>query len=150
MSRAAEFNGWCIVTGVDFRERFFVKDPTLSKIPNPDYDPNLPIDGTTNRKEIFQPKDLTGYTAKMDIRQSIERTSPIIKSLETGNGITIDGALGSVELFIDNAETNVAPILGAAGTEGFYDIFLIPPAPTDDNEVPLFGEIKIRGTTTDV
>jgi len=145
----AKYDGWCIVTGQDFRQIFFVKDPTLPKIPNPDYDPDYP-QSDNNRKEIYQPKDLTGYAAKMDVRAGEDRASDLLVSLETGSGITIIGVEGSVEVFIDNNVTNSDPILSAADTEAFYDIFLIPPVVTDDVQRIFGGEIKIKGSTTNV
>ena len=49
--------------------------------------------------------DLTGYTAKLDIRQNISDTSPII-SLSTSNSrITLGGALGTILLNLNATET---------------------------------------------
>jgi len=150
MSRSIEYNGWCVITGEDFREKFFIKDPTLPKIDNPDFDPSMKED-SANQKTLFQAKDLTGYTAKMDIRQSANRSGAILASLETGLGITIgspDPTDGSVELFIDNLVTNQDPILSAAGTEAFYDIFLIPAL--GDNIRLFNGTIRIVESVTNV
>jgi hypothetical protein len=150
MSNSAEFNGWCIITGEDFRQKFFVKDPTLPKINNPNYDPAQKED-SENQSKIYQPKDLTGFSAKMDIRQGPSRSSPLLISLETGLGITIGSpneADGSIELFIDNSVTNAEPFLSFADNEAYYDIFITPPV--GDNTRLFVGSIKVEGSVTDV
>jgi len=149
MTAAVELNGWCIVTGQDFRESIFVKDTTLPTIPNPDYNEDCTED-INNRKELYQAKDLTDYEAKMDIRDSNTVAGNLIKALGTiSGGITITALTGEVEIFIDNSETKIDPILSAAGSDAFYDLFLIPLAP-EDNQRVLFGTIQIIGAVTNV
>lgn len=64
------------------------------------------------------PLVLTGYTAKMDIRNSPGSTA--IASLSSGNGITIDGTAGSVRLQINKTVT-----LAFKPGSYAYDLFLI-------------------------
>ena len=60
--------------------------------------------------------DLTGYTAKMDIRQSVGGT--LIKALASGSGITLGGAAGTITLTISATDT------AAMTTDGVYDLEL--------------------------
>jgi len=150
MSNSVRYDGWCIVTGQDFRQKFFIKDPTLPKIPNPKYNVRLG-DSPHNSKEIYQPKDLTNYTAQMDIRESDSRSGTLLAHLEVGLGITLgtpDPADGSVELFIDNTVTNSQPFLDFTGNESFFDIFMAEAG--GDTQRLFFGMIKIQGSITDV
>lgn len=148
MSKAIEFNKWCIVTGEDFREFFFVKDPTLPKIPNPDYDPTKE-NKAGNRPDMFQAKDLTGITGKMQIRDSESRDGNLVADLETGSGLTFTNATGAVEIFIDNTVTNNSTFLALVGEKVYFDFFLIPPNP-EDNLRTIYGSMKVEGTITDV
>lgn len=152
VAKAIEFNGWCIVTGQDFREIISVKDPSLPKIPNPEFDPECEEDPIKNPKELFQPKDLTGFSSKMDIRtKEGHQLGTLIIALATGgNGIIIGSPNptdGIVEIFIDNLVTKISPISENLGDQ-FYDLFLIPSL--GDNQRISFGKIKIVDATTDV
>lgn len=150
-AKAAEYNGWCIVIGQDFRQKFVVKDPSLPKVDNPDYDSDYPEDPITNPKQIFQPKDLTGYSAKMTIRQQNNLTSDELITLEVGSGITLGSPTptdGTVELFIDSTVTDDAEFTGNVG-DNYYDFWLIPADP-EDNQRLLFGIIEVVEPVTDV
>lgn len=153
-AKAVEYNGWCIVLGQDFRQKFVVKDPSLPQVDNPDYDPDYPED-ITNRKLIYQPKDLTGWDAKMTIRDAAGLSGNEIITLDTPagatNGITIgsvDPTDGTIELFIDNTVTEIAPFIDNVGNV-YYDLWLIPPTPQDNQRI-LFGTIEIVEPVTDV
>ena len=148
MTTGVQYDGWVIVTGQDFREKIIVRDTTQDKITNPDWDKCEP----ESQQKIHPPKDLTGWTAKMDIRVSKSFESDLIKSLSSGLGITIgspDPVDGSLEIFIDNTETKIDPILEYAGKSVYYDLFLIPPSPQDNVRI-LYGTIFIEQATTDV
>ena len=145
MTTALKYHGWEIVTGQDFREVIIIRDPSQPKISNPDYTSC----GENGPREIYPPKDLTGWDVKMDIRVGPGSSSDLIKALSVGLGITLGGVDGSIELFIDNTETAVDPILENAGKRGYFDLFLIPPAP-DDNIRAIYGTIPIIEATTDV
>lgn len=97
--------------------------------------------GATFNKTLFW-KDstkiainITGYTARMQIRESLNATN-FLKELTTENGgINIVGAEGKIELFISDADTSAL-----AGTKAVYDLELI----TNDDPAQV---IKfIRGT----
>jgi len=150
--KTPEVNIWKIHTGEDFRRKFLVEDPTLPKIPNPNFDPECEEDPIKNPKELFQPKDLTGFTARMDIRTGDGAQFDLVKRLETGgSGITLgspDPADGTVELFINNTETETSPIVDEIGKDLFFDFFLIPPAPADDNKRLFKGTIPVVESVT--
>lgn len=147
-----EVNIWEIITGQDFREMFVVQDPTLDKIPNPEYDPECPEDEITNPKEIYQPKDLTGYTAQMDFRAGDGAQYDLIKSISAGLGITIgqpDPVDGSVEIFIDNTETEAVPFTDYKGQNIYADFFLLAPdAPVGDNKRLFKTTIPVKEAVT--
>ena len=64
--------------------------------------------------------DLTGYTARMDIKADIADTDPVI-SLTTDNGrIIITPSAGSVLLYLDPAETAAISI-----ERGVYDLEVV-------------------------
>lgn len=155
MSREGiELNDWCIVAGKDFRKIFFLEDLTLPKIDNPDFDPDQP-QRDDNPEFIFPPKDLTGWTGKMDIRTEDDFDSALIHSITTGGGgMTIgqpDPADGSVEVFIDNNVTKTdVEILANVGEAAFFDLCLIPPTGPEDLLTVFYGRIPIFKAVTDV
>jgi len=63
------------------------------------------------------PVDLTGYTARMKIRQL--KTDNVIVSLTSGSGITL-GNDGSITLFISASSTELLPLC-----KGRYDLELV-------------------------
>lgn len=83
--------------------------------------------------------DLTGYTARMQIREELEDTSVIV-DLTTGSGITLGGVAGTVKIVID-ATTTAAISSGS----GVYDIELVNGA-----EVTRFleGSVEFNGNVT--
>jgi hypothetical protein len=58
------------------------------------------------------PKNLTGYTAAMQVRETYDSTSTIL-SLTSGTGITLGGTAGTIALLVSSTAT-------ASLTEGFY------------------------------
>ena len=82
--------------------------------------------GETYRKTFYwknqnkSAKDLTGYTARMQIRKSNQSAS-FLQELTTGNGgITITPAEGKIELLISDTDTSALE-----GTYAVYDLELI-------------------------
>lgn len=68
------------------------------------------------------PKDLTGYTARMQIRETVE-SAVVLKSLTTENGgITLGGATGEIDLYLSAVDT-----AAIAWDSGVYDIEFIAP-----------------------
>lgn len=69
--------------------------------------------------------DITGYTARMQIRESIT-SDTLIDELTTENGgITLGGVLGTITLLISAADTEAYTF-----TTGVYDLEMISPAGT--------------------
>jgi len=82
--------------------------------------PDLLTDPTGN---TFEPFNLTGYTARMQIRRTLESATPML-SLTTENGrieINPGTATNEIELSID-AETTAT-----LSTSGVYDLEIIDP-----------------------
>ena len=79
-----------------------------------------PVLTYTDNAEPPVPIDLTGYTARMQIR--LKRTSPdFIHELTTENGgITLGGALGTITLLITSDDTTLFDFKSAV-----YDLELI-------------------------
>jgi hypothetical protein len=50
------------------------------------------------------PVDLSGYDARLQVRKSYENADAVF-SLSVGSGITLGGTAGSIELFIDAADS---------------------------------------------
>jgi len=70
------------------------------------------------------PIDITGYTARMQLREEKDSPDPAILELTDANGrITIGGANGEIDLFIDDADTETLTI-----ESGFYDLEIESPA----------------------
>ncbi len=79
-------------------------------------DPTFPAAGN--------PIDITGYTARMQLREEKDSPDPAILELTDSNGrITIGGANGEIDLFIDDADTEALII-----ESGFYDLEVESPA----------------------
>lgn len=90
-----------------------------------DYDLIIYVGATFTRRVVWKDSlgaliDLTGYTARMQIRQSV-RNPAILLTLTTENGgITLGGAAGTVDLLLTSTQT--AALTARAGV---YDIELI-------------------------
>lgn len=87
-------------------------------------------------------KDLTGYTGRMQLRESIESTT-VLHSMTTENGgISIDGPTGTIQLFISDTDTTAFDF-----DEAVYDLELIDTGDTGDvrrlveGDVELFDEV---------
>ncbi len=136
-----KYDRFKIITGAGFT-------PTFRRlIPNPDYPDVDPVNK-------FIPFDLTGYTARMDIRCGPAKTDLLIKSLTTENGgITLGGALGTITLFISGDETNDTATDTDIGNNigvNYYDFFFFSNVPGEQPEQFLVGEITIVESVSDV
>jgi len=70
------------------------------------------------------PKNLTGYTAKLQVRESIGST--LLLEMSTSNGkIILGGAAGTIQLLLSAAET-----AALTWDEGIYDLFITGPSGT--------------------
>ena len=91
-------------------------------------------------KETVQPVDLTGYTAKMQVREDIG--TPILLELTTENGgITLGGVLGSIELYVSATESS-----SFIWSEGVYQLELT--APNGDVSRKLAGRVVVTPEIT--
>jgi len=86
------------------------------------------------------PKDLTDYTAQMQIREQLE--GPVIKELTSGSGITITAVEGKIELALTVAETRLLQI-----RSGVYDLELTSGAPAKVTRL-LEGTITVTPEVT--
>jgi hypothetical protein len=72
---------------------------------------------------IFEPFDLTGYTARMQIRRTVDSSTPMLSLTSptvSGNGITVqDGANNALSINITNTMTS------ALTSSGVYDLEII-------------------------
>lgn len=87
--------------------------------------------------------DLTGYTAKMQVRETPEATgSPLVDLSSPSNGITITGASGKIEIIISSSLTAAL----VAPANAWYDLFITSPGGI--TEKLLFGAVTIYPAVT--
>lgn len=84
--------------------------------------------------------DLTGYTARMQIRADIDAADVLVE-LTTGDGITINGPAGQITLLLDDTQTAALD-----WCDGVYDLELIDP---DGNVMRLLkGPVEVDPEVT--
>lgn len=91
---------------------------------------NLPIveKGATYRHTLFWKDssnvaiDLTGCTAKLQVRESVDSDIVIVELSTANNRIIIDHNLGKIDLFISDEDTTVLDGFG-----GVYDLEIYQP-----------------------
>lgn len=97
--------------------------------------------GTTFRRTLTlkdaagDPVDLTGYTARMQIRAEVESTSVMLSLTTQNGGISLGGVAGTIELFISDINTSTVT------TEGVYDLEIVDGS---NNEVTRVLKGKVR------
>jgi hypothetical protein len=64
--------------------------------------------------------DLTGFTARMHMRDTLEATTPFLTLTTENGGITLGGAAGTVDLLASAAATSAI-----SATSGVYDLELV-------------------------
>lgn len=84
------------------------------------------------------PIDLTGYTARMQIRPDYASTTVLVELTTENARITITPAAGTIALYISDTDTSA---LAFADAPAVYDLELVPPAPGDVIRL-------LRGTVT--
>lgn len=84
--------------------------------------------------------NLSGYTARMQIRREIDDADFVVELTTENGGITIDGPEGSVSLHATPAQTRLL----ADGAP--YDLELI--TPSGDIYTPLSGKFRTRREVT--
>jgi hypothetical protein len=100
----------------------------------------LPI---TYKDDDGVPIDLTGYSAKMQIRSSPTSTEVIVDLTTENGGIIIDEENGLVTAYIDSDATAALDALA----NGAYDFFIFLPGATLVYS-DLYGAVKITERTT--
>ncbi len=80
--------------------------------------------GTTLYKQFTwkatgSPVDLTGYTARMQVRPSVTSSTVLLELTTTNGGIVLGGALGTITLSATAVQTAALP------RGGVYDIELV-------------------------
>lgn len=87
------------------------------------------------------PFPLTGYTARMHVRREVDSATTLIE-LTTANGrITINGALGRIQLSLTAADT------AAMTRGGYYDLEIVRTA-TGEVQKVLRGEFRLEKEVT--
>lgn len=74
------------------------------------------------KDEALDPVDLTGYTARLQIRRRVG-SSVVQLELTTGAGITLGGALGTIDLAITAAQSAALP--ARQGKRFVYDLEMV-------------------------
>jgi len=67
----------------------------------------------------YTPVDLTGYTARMQIRERLEDSTTIAELTTENSKIVLGGVAGTIQLLLTDTETS------AITTNGVYDLELI-------------------------
>jgi len=108
---------------------------------------SLPINLTIQFKSSKLPFDLTNYTAKMQIRKDKEAADPAILELTDVAGITLGGALGTVQVKVTASQASTV-FTALDDSEGVYDLELIPPSGVDDTWRFTEGRVFVDGEVT--
>ncbi len=91
--------------------------------PNPDFPANC---ADPNACPEYVAWDLTGYTARMQVRKYVESAVPVIELTTTNAGgynrITLGGTAGTIQLFLRAEDTRQIT------QSGFYDLEIISPS----------------------
>ena len=81
--------------------------------------PDLATDPTGN---TFVPFDLSGYTARMQVRRTIDSSNFVLELTTSNGGLAINPVIGDVNKLTIFAPANVT---ASVSTSGVYDIELI-------------------------
>lgn len=80
----------------------------------------------TNKDGVIIP--LTGWTGRMQVRQSPSSPSAVVSVPGPDGTVTIDGEAGKVEVFIPAATTAQIPLFGKATGSFLYDLEIVETA----------------------
>lgn len=75
-----------------------------------------PVPENPSEYEVF---DLTAFTARMQVRRTINSVDPIITLTTENGGITIDGDNGKITIFMSDEDT------AGISSSGVYDLEII-------------------------
>lgn len=87
------------------------------------------------------PIDLTGYTARMQVRKTFTTDETLLDLTTENGGITLGGALGTIAIVGDDTDTSAID-----AKVGVYDIELVSPAGVVKRL--LEGEVTIKPEVT--
>lgn len=85
------------------------------------------------------PRDLTGYSALLEIRKDANTGEPLFTLSTENGGIEIDGPQGVITLFIDAADTQAF-----TWNTGVYDLTITGPL-NGDTDALLYGSFTVSG-----
>jgi hypothetical protein len=85
--------------------------------------------------------DMSGWTARMQVRVTIDASTYLVELTTENDGIIIDGPAGSVTLFIDDVTTSSFP-------PGSYKYDLELETPLEKVYGPLYGSFKVKAEVT--
>lgn len=74
----------------------------------------------TWKDENATPVDLTGFTARMHMRETMEASTPFLTLTTENNGITLGGAAGTINILATAAATSAITATG-----GVYDLEIV-------------------------
>jgi len=66
--------------------------------------------------------NLTGYTARMQMRETVDAVTPFLVLTTENGGITLGGAAGTISLLVSATNTSAVQL-----TQGVYDLELVAP-----------------------
>ena len=93
---------------------------------------------TTLQDSLGDPLDLTGKTARCEIRREDPYSDPVFLLTTENGGIQLGGALGTVALELTSDETGT-PVFDPLGEVLYYDVLLTTPGGSDDTVERIFG-----------
>lgn len=83
------------------------------------------------------PRDLTGYTALLEIYDQPQGN--LLVSLTDTDGITLGDDAGTIELYLSASDTDTL-----TWEAGVYELSITAPGP-GDTDILLFGHFKVKG-----
>lgn len=75
---------------------------------------------------LGNPIDISGYTARMQVRRSYEAPTPLLDLTTENNGITLGGSSGTIQIEAADLLTSPLPIIPET-KPGVYDLELRSP-----------------------
>lgn len=72
------------------------------------------------KDESGTPVNLTGFTARMHMRETLEATDPFLTLTTENGGITLGGVAGTIQLLANATQTTAI-----TATSGVYDLELV-------------------------
>lgn len=92
--------------------------------------------------ENGDPIDLTGFTARMQIRPEVESATVMVALTTSNGGLTLGGDSGEIEVYMSDTTTS------SVETEGYYDLEIISPSPDFEVTRVLKGKVRLDAEVT--